>query len=518
MTAAMMTPAAARTSTSGGGTWMKESAAALVLMAVLATAQIAAGCAEAELATASARDSPAVISPDSNRLKFEGFSILAPQGDGWERLSTGGVSRLLLGFDVLYIKAVSATELSHAYVVAHRVPDDSENPKILEDSFARFIESRGAPSVIVRSNRDPPNCLRWEMAREARERFWGIQFGGESVRVSQFRGYLCAHPDDPAFVIEIGYFDTLLSGTAKPPIAEGEAFIHGLAFAPFGVKLRQYSVGEKPRGVALADGALWLTEEDSGTVVRVDPESGAVAPGIAVGGKPEGPAAGFGALWVPNWACDSVSRIDTQRRQMVASIPAGGGPSDVAVSANSVWVTNEKGHSLSRIDPHTNQVTATIAIDGRPVAIAANEQAVWVEDFDTDRIWRIDPLTNRVVATIRVGQGRHLIAIAPDGDSVWASNSRDRSVSRIDPATNQVVATITVGRTPMGLVATDKMIWVANFGDNTVSRIDPRTNLDVGEPLPVGKNPFLIGAGDKSVWVLSVWDWNLGTLTRISGF
>ena len=494
---------------------MKGSSAALVLMAVLATAQLAVGRAEAESAGGSTVGAPAV-SP--NRLELEGFSIFPPQGDGWQRLSSNGVAHLLLGFDVLYVKAVSPTELSHAYVVAHRVPCDSENSRILEDSFTRLIESRGTPSVIIRSSRDPPNCLRWEMVQEARDRFQGVQFGGETVRVSQFRGYLCSHPDDPAYVIEIGYFDTVVMGTAKPPIAEGEAFIHGLAMMPLGAKLRQHSAGERPRGVALADGALWLTEEDLGTVVRVDPESGAIAASIAVGARPEGPAAGSGAVWVPNWASDSISRIDTQSTQVVATIPVGRGPSDVAVNATSVWVANEKSHSVSRIDATTNHVTATIVTGGRPVAIAASEGAVWVEDFGTNRIWRIDPRTNQVVATIRIDQGRHLIAIAPDGGAVWVSNSQDRSVSRIDPSTNQVVATIIVGRTPIGLAATADTVWVANFGDSTVSRINSQTNLVVGKPIPVGENPFLIGADDKTVWVLSIWGWDLGTLSRITGF
>jgi hypothetical protein len=153
---------------------MKGSSAALVLMAVLATAQLAVGRAEAESAGGSTVGAPAV-SP--NRLELEGFSILPPQGDGWQRLSSNGVAHLLLGFDVLYVKTVSPTELSHAYVVAHRVPCDSENSRILEDSFTRLIESRGTPSVIIRSSRDSPSCLRWEMVQEARDRFQGVQFG-----------------------------------------------------------------------------------------------------------------------------------------------------------------------------------------------------------------------------------------------------------------------------------------------------------------------------------------------------
>jgi hypothetical protein len=122
---------------------MKGSSAALVLMAVLATAQLAVGRAEAESAGGSTVGAPAV-SP--NRLELEGFSILPPQGDGWQRLSSNGVAHLLLGFDVLYVKAVSPTELSHAYVVAHRVratPRIRESWKIhSRDSSSREARRR----------------------------------------------------------------------------------------------------------------------------------------------------------------------------------------------------------------------------------------------------------------------------------------------------------------------------------------------------------------------------------------
>lgn len=488
--------------------WMAHSVLAVIAAFVLGA--LCAGCTEADGGAVSTVAVP--DEPPPRRLEFPGFSILPPSGEGWERLTNRGAARLLLGFDGLFVKVVSPKELAHAYVAGHRASGGSAGPEILAGAFARFIKSRNASSVTLPGATAPPNCLRWEMTREATDYFHGIQFGHTSARVSQYQGYLCSHPDAPAYVVEVGYVDTVVKGEAMSAVGQGEAFLHSLVLTPLGVKVKQFSAGKKVRSAALAANALWLTEEDSGTVSRLNPDTGAIVASVPVGKKPEGLAAGAGAVWVPNWASDTVSRIDPQSNRVVATIPVARGPTDVALAQESVWVTNEKSRSISRIDPSANRVTATIPIDGRPVAIAASRNALWVENFNTDIIWRIDPETNQA-ASIRVGRGRHLIAAGRD--AVWVSNSVDNSVSRIDPATNRVVATIKVGRTPIGLALTRDTLWVANFSDGTVSRIDRRTNQVSGQPIPVGENPFLVSTDHKTVWVLSVWAWEQGTLSKI---
>jgi YVTN family beta-propeller protein len=45
-------------------------------------------------------------------------------------------------------------------------------------------------------------------------------------------------------------------------------------------------------------GALWVTNYDAGTVVRVDPTSGTVTSTIKVGGHPFGIAFGDNRIWV----------------------------------------------------------------------------------------------------------------------------------------------------------------------------------------------------------------------------
>jgi len=458
----------------------------------------------------------APVSLPARRLEFPGFSILPPQGKGWKVSSAQEALNSAGFFDVLFSKAIGPAEFVHAYAVGHHTATGfASRAQILGSAVDAFIRPGSQSLKTFKDTLGGSSCIRWEKLREPGTTSPVAQRMQKDTLVLRQRGYLCSHPDAPAYVVEAGYFETVPKGTRKWLIPEeGDSFIKGLTLTPLGVKVSQYSAGPQSRGVALGDEALWVTEEGAGTVSRYDPKTGAVVAKIPVGKRPEGFAFGLGAVWVPNWASNTVSRIDPKTNEVVATIPVGRGPLDVVLGRGSVWVANEKDRSVWRLDPATNKVTAMIHTEGRPVAMAADGGAVWVESFDTDEIWRIDPKRNQVVATIRVGQGRHLIA--SDDQAVWVSNSSDNSVSRVDPATNQVVATIPVGHRPVGLALGGGALWVANLGDGTVLRIDLRTNQIKGSPIPIGENPFFLSASGRTVWALCIWGHSqYSTLSRI---
>jgi YVTN family beta-propeller protein len=197
--------------------------------------------------------------------------------------------------------------------------------------------------------------------------------------------------------------------------------------------------------VTLGAGAVWSV--DSGTVTRLDPESGHIQAQISIGGAP------------------SSSGVST----------VGG----IAVGENAVWAIASGG--IARIDPATNRVVATIPISQgaaanspSPTAVAVGPKAVWV--------------TSRFVVI----------------DTAAAHNStpkpRPGILSRIDPATNSIVATIPVGLDPFGVTVGKDAVWVANRTGFTISRIDPETN-GVVATIPVGNRPSGIAADDDAVWI-----------------
>jgi DNA-binding beta-propeller fold protein YncE len=83
-------------------------------------------------------------------------------------------------------------------------------------------------------------------------------------------------------------------------------------------------------------GAVWVANEDNGTVVRVDPAEGVVSRTYDVGGRPSGLALGAGAVWVASDA--GLARIDTGT-DAVESRALGGAPRDVTVATNGVWAS-----------------------------------------------------------------------------------------------------------------------------------------------------------------------------------
>lgn len=490
---------------------------ATFLATTLLTVSIAAGCGPPLSGRAAKQPATnqVVRPPPVKRLQFVGFSIVPPPGRGWQVVPAAG-ARLLFGFDAVFIKVLGKDQFVHAYVVAHRTATASSDPKqILDEEIERTITPRGFLAKRSSVRLSGAICLRWELTREGNEPFRGIKDGNLSSEwVSRHRGYLCSHPDAPAFLIEIGYFDTVSKAPPNPAIAdEGEHFLHGLTFTSLRMHITQRGAGAKARGLALWDNALWLSEEDSGTVRKIDSTSAGTIAEIRVGAKPEGLTAGFGSVWVPNWGSGTVSRIDPITNRAVAAVQVGRGPADIALGFGSAWVTNERSASVSRLNPSTNRVDATIVTGGRPDAIAAAAGAIWVENFNTIEIWRISPENNRVMSSIKVGHGRHFIA--GDTNTIWVTNAADHTVSKVDPATNRVIATISVGGVPAGLALTAKTVWIADFSDGTVVTIAANGESVAPLPIPVGDSPFLLAGNEKTMWVLDVWGWQYGSLSRI---
>jgi YVTN family beta-propeller protein len=51
-------------------------------------------------------------------------------------------------------------------------------------------------------------------------------------------------------------------------------------------------------GLATGDGAVWLTDYDRGTLLRIDPATGVIVSTIPIGGHPHGVAVGAGRIWM----------------------------------------------------------------------------------------------------------------------------------------------------------------------------------------------------------------------------
>jgi YVTN family beta-propeller protein len=85
---------------------------------------------------------------------------------------------------------------------------------------------------------------------------------------------------------------------------------------------------------------------------------------------------GLGSVWVTNDESGAVVRIDPQQEAVLRTYDVGGQPFGVAVGAGAVWVASDTG-GLARIDPVTDDV-GTIAIGGAPRNVAFAPGGVWI--------------------------------------------------------------------------------------------------------------------------------------------
>lgn len=76
-----------------------------------------------------------------------------------------------------------------------------------------------------------------------------------------------------------------------------------------------------------------------GTVFRIDATTNEVVATIRVGGHPTGIAVGEGAVWITDAKANSVHRIDPATNKITATIPLGGRPSSIAAGNGAIWVT-----------------------------------------------------------------------------------------------------------------------------------------------------------------------------------
>jgi YVTN family beta-propeller protein len=142
-----------------------------------------------------------------------------------------------------------------------------------------------------------------------------------------------------------------------------------------GRKIAHVDPNSQVTSVAVGAGATWVTDNEAGEVIRIDP-TGLTTP-IRVGNNPSGIAVGGGYVWVADTGDDQVVKIDPNGQAVLSRIPVGDAPLGVAYGAGSVWVANSGAGTVSRIDPRTDRATP-ISVGGSPQSIVVAGRRAWV--------------------------------------------------------------------------------------------------------------------------------------------
>jgi YVTN family beta-propeller protein len=194
---------------------------------------------------------------------------------------------------------------------------------------------------------------------------------------------------------------------------------------------------------------------------------------IRVGFGPYAITYGAGSIWVSNESSGSISRINPARNRVVKTIRIGGGPNGLAVAFGSLWVADYRLGRILRIDPSTNKVTAKLAL-AHADWITPTAGALWISS-ETNSVYRLDPQMLRITASVPVGQNP--LASTLVGAELWVPNIDSDSVSVVDTATATLKRTIPVGESPIAVVEEAGAAWVTSEGDGDVWRFPATADL-----------------------------------------
>ena len=193
-------------------------------------------------------------------------------------------------------------------------------------------------------------------------------------------------------------------------LAAGGGYIWAFHFlGPYVTRLDQTTEAKKVftvqgaagTGIAYAGEAVRLLTANPSTLIKLDPETGAVLAEVPV--TPKSPpkhgivetwwvAAGGDSLWVVNANWDRVTRVDVATATVVASIPVPVQiPFGVAWYRGAAWVAG--AGKIVRIDPAPDKAAGPVTLSARsqPVftQVAAGPAGLWATDYDEGMLYRL---------------------------------------------------------------------------------------------------------------------------------
>jgi streptogramin lyase len=256
--------------------------------------------------------------------------------------------------------------------------------------------------------------------------------------------------------------------------------------------------GSSPGGATAAYGAVWVANDRSGTLARIDPATNRVTRRLRLRPGLFSIAHGYGALWVVNYDRDTLSRVDP-RTGRVRSIRVGAAPFDVAAAFGRVWVTAWEAGKLVEVDPRSLRVVRRIAIGTRPTGLHVAGGGLWVGfGRSATAVARVDPKSAKV-ERVPVGVRAPSWFVA-GANGLWIQ-AADNVLIHVERG--RVVDRLTFGRTlAQGALAPDGTLWIPDKEQSLVYRVDPET-ARVLDSFAAGPGAFLALRAYGSMWVTS---------------
>ena len=237
------------------------------------------------------------------------------------------------------------------------------------------------------------------------------------------------------------------------------------------------AVGRGARDLVAVGDELWVTIARQRRVMRLSGRDGSTAaPPITLTGRARQIDAGEGAVWVADVAggeaADTLVRLDPETGAVEGRTVVQEGITDVRAAAGAVWVVTRHTPLLLKLDPATGREVLRRELQPEPLRVDVGAGYVWVTVHGDNTVVRIDPRSGEAVP---IAVPSKPFGIEAHRGGIWITCYGDHSLVRIDPATSRVSgAPRPVGLNPIGVAADGTSVWVASRAEDSVMRLDAR--------------------------------------------
>jgi streptogramin lyase len=278
---------------------------------------------------------------------------------------------------------------------------------------------------------------------------------------------------------------------------------------------RFYAMGEAAFATALIVAiGLFVSQANLGSDSRIDLSTSGprVIASIPAGRAPVAVAVGEGAVWMTDAESGSIQKIDPATDEVLATVPLGGAtPDEVAVGLGSVWASDTSG-SVYKIDPVSLQSEPYRFTDGDDVHLD-----IAVSDDD---LWAVDPASGSVY-TLRRGpqttasdEGFQPTDVGADGSEVWGYDPVGGFLRPLDlrleskPGSAEA-ALLRSFSVPTGDQNSDLALgfgaaWIATGSEGEIHRVSLDSGEVTSETIGGEYADLTVDVDQDAVWVLAI--------------
>ena len=207
-----------------------------------------------------------------------------------------------------------------------------------------------------------------------------------------------------------------------------------------------------------------------GLVAAVAGSSPQVVARIQTGASPGGAVSGFGAIWVTNDGSGTLVRVDPRTNRVTRRIRLRPGVFSVTRGFGALWTVNYRTQLLTRVNPASGR-KRSVRVGGEPGSVVAAFGRVWVTAWASGRLVVVDPRSMRVLNAS--GSARRPPSLRVANGAIWVGFGRSAtSVARVDPRTAAIVRVPVGVQAPRSFVAGTRDLWI-QAGDHALVRLDP---------------------------------------------